>query len=75
MGRRPRRRNVCTAARALAPMIRRSARPERSLIFLIRPDGVGTYDSAALEARKMKTRNGKLPLPGFGAIDFGAFGQ
>jgi hypothetical protein len=45
------------------------------VIFLIRPDGVGTYDEASRRARSMSVTNGKLPLPGTGPIDWGAFGD
>jgi len=41
------------------------------LIFLIRPDGVETFNEAETVAHRLKVRNAKLPLPGQGALDFG----
>ena len=41
------------------------------LVFLIRPDGVGTFNEAEAVANRLKVRNAKLPLPGDGALDFG----
>lgn len=43
---------------------------DSTIIFLIRPSGVGTYRSASQRAREANVRHGKLPLPGNGAIDF-----
>jgi hypothetical protein len=40
------------------------------VIFLIRPDGVLTYNDAAAIANRHKVRNAKLPLPGEGDLDF-----
>ena len=44
-----------------------------TVIFLIRADGVGIYDDAFSVAEKLSVRNGKLPLPGQGKIDFSLF--
>ena len=41
------------------------------LVFLIRPDGVETFNEAEAVANRLKVRNAKLPLPGDGALDFG----
>ncbi len=40
------------------------------VIFLIRPEGVGTHDVASRVADQLGVRNAKLPLPGAGEIDF-----
>jgi hypothetical protein len=40
------------------------------VIFLIRPEGVGTHDVASRVADQLGVRNAKLPLPGTGEIDF-----
>ena len=41
------------------------------VIFLIRPEGVGTFREAEEVAHRFKVRNAKLPLPGQGELDFG----
>jgi hypothetical protein len=41
-----------------------------TVVFLIRPDGVETYDWAVVTATNMSVRHAKLPLPGPGAIEF-----
>ena len=40
------------------------------VIFLIRPDGVGTFMEAEAVANQFRVRNAKLPLPGQGDLDF-----
>ena len=40
------------------------------VVFLIRPDGVGSYDLASAVARQQRTRAAHLPLPGGGQLDF-----
>jgi hypothetical protein len=40
------------------------------VIFLIRPDGVLTYQEASEIATRHKVRHAKLPLPGEGELDF-----
>ena len=40
------------------------------LIFLIRPDGVPLYDYVHTVANEKGVRNGKLPLLGYGPLDF-----
>jgi hypothetical protein len=40
------------------------------VIFLIRPEGVGTFKAAEQVALQFKVRNAKLPLPGLGKLDF-----
>lgn len=43
------------------------------MIFLVRPDGVYTYNTASDVARVNQTRNGKLPVSGQGEIDLSRF--
>ncbi len=43
------------------------------VIFLIRPDGVPTYDLAARAADRQGVRHAKLPLPGAGRLDLKHF--
>jgi hypothetical protein len=40
-----------------------------TVIFLIRPDGVATYNAASALASRLGVRHAKLPLPGQGEID------
>jgi len=47
--------------------------PNGSIIFLIRPDAVGTYYAARRIAQQNYCRNGKLPLLGFGKLDLSFF--
>ncbi len=46
---------------------------KRSIIFLIRDDGIGTYLSARSVARRKYARNGKLPVIGHGQLDLSMF--
>jgi len=41
-----------------------------TVIFLIRPSGVETYKRAVKMADELYIRNAKLPMPGWGEIDF-----
>jgi hypothetical protein len=41
-----------------------------TVIFLIRPSGVETYKRAVKMAEELYIRNAKLPIPGWGEIDF-----
>ena len=55
-----------------------AAQPSGEIIFLLRPDGVNTYNSARNYARSTYTtngyaRNGKLPVPTQGNIDLSVF--
>ncbi len=52
---------------------RARAEPDGTVIFLIRPDGVATYQRAVSQARKHFVRHAKLPLPGLGELDFSFF--
>lgn len=45
-----------------------------TVVFLVRPGGVGSYQLASLIARQLGVRNGKIPLPGSGALDFSRLG-
>jgi len=49
------------------------ATPNGSIIFLIRPDAVGTYYTAHNIAQQNYCKNGKLPLVGFGKLDLSMF--
>jgi hypothetical protein len=44
---------------------------EGTVIFLIRPDGTGTYEWAARQTGKLLVRHAKLPLPTQGTLEFG----
>ncbi len=44
-------------------------RPGGTVIFLIRPDGIRSFNLALTRASKYKVRSGKLPVPGSGEID------
>ena len=44
--------------------------PSHTVVFLIRPDGVETYDWANEAATNISVRHAKLPLPGQGEIEF-----
>jgi len=44
--------------------------PNHTVLFLIRPDGVETYDWAAATTTNLSVRHAKLPLPGYGEIEF-----
>ncbi|MBW2273214.1 MAG: hypothetical protein JRG96_08080 [Deltaproteobacteria bacterium] len=41
-----------------------------TVIFLIRPSGVDTYKRAVKMAEELYIRNAKLPIPGWGEVDF-----
>lgn len=45
-----------------------------TLIFLIRPDGVKTFDQSRRVAMEQKVRHGKIPLPGQQPLDLSQFG-
>ncbi len=47
--------------------------PKKSVIFLVRDDGLSTYYSARNVARSRYARNGKLPVLGQGKIDLTMF--
>jgi hypothetical protein len=44
--------------------------PNATVVLLLRPDGVDTYQRAQRILLSRSIRHGKLPLPGNGAIDF-----
>jgi len=52
---------------------RTAANKKRSVIFLIRDDGIGTYYAARNVARGRYARNGKLPVIGHGQLDLSMF--
>ena len=43
------------------------------LVFLVRPDGIETFELAAEAAGRLDVSYAKLPLPGDGQLDFSAF--
>lgn len=51
------------------------ARPRTTVVFLIRPDGVGTYRTAREAARSRSVVNGKLAIGSQGALDLSLFQQ
>ena len=42
-------------------------------LFLIRPDGVASYEAGLLVTKREEVRAGKVPLPGDGSVDIDAF--
>lgn len=62
-----------TNAKYLKVLEHVAAQKDATIIFLIRPKGIATYNQARLIARARFARNGKLPLPGEGAIDLSLF--
>ena len=64
------RRNLDDAGR-FSEFLRRVRNMRNStVVFLIRPDGVETYDWASDRAERLRVRNAKLALPGQGGLDF-----
>ena len=53
---------------------RAKGRKDGTVVFLIRSDGVGTYQKAARVADERGVRHGKLPAPGQGVLDMSAYG-
>lgn len=54
--------------------------PKAEIIFLVRPDAVGTYNSARNTSRTFYfdsgfAKTGKLPVPTLGSLDLSVFGQ
>ena len=61
-------------------LARVAAGAKAEIVFLVRPDGVGTYNRARAAARSHYTadgyaKNGKLPVPSQGHIDLSVFGE
>ncbi|REJ71199.1 MAG: hypothetical protein DWQ34_21285 [Planctomycetota bacterium] len=61
-------------------LARVAATPKAEIVFLVRPDGVSTYNRARSIARTFYTadgyaRNGKLPVPSQGNIDLSVFSK
>lgn len=46
---------------------------DATIVFLVRPSGIATYNQARQIARLRYARNGKLPVPGEGPIDLSLF--
>ncbi len=45
----------------------------RSLVFLVRDDGLGPFRTASRKAKAERVRHGKLPVPGQGELDLTLF--
>ncbi|MEO0475795.1 MAG: hypothetical protein AAF085_07480 [Planctomycetota bacterium] len=61
-------------SKAFLALLDRVAKQEKErVIFLLRPDGVGTYNNAARIARERQCRYGKIPVPGEGPLDLSMF--
>lgn len=58
--------------RSLARASREGSAPK--LVFLVRPNGVKTFQAAYLAAKKVGANPGYLPAPGYGPINLEAFG-
>ena len=65
--------DLAEAARFQAVLRRIRVTRGGTVIFLIRPDGVESYEFALKEVEKLRMRYGKLPLPGQGPLDFSLF--
>lgn len=50
------------------------ATEQRTIIFLIRSEGVGTFHTASMQADSVGSRYGKLPIAGDGLLDLSLFG-
>ena len=59
----------------LALLKKISETKNHTIIFLVRDDAVGTYNTARSVARNNYCPNGKLPLVGHGHIDLSVFGD
>ena len=46
--------------------------PGKTVIYLIRPGGVGVYKIAVSPAYQLRIRNGNMPIPAEGELDFSA---
>ena len=61
---------------AFLKLLDRVAQQEGStVVFLIRPNGIGTYHAASAMARARYAHHGKLPVPGEGRLDLSLFRQ
>jgi multidrug efflux pump subunit AcrA (membrane-fusion protein) len=68
------RRNELGSAPAFLALLQRVADDEKAtVVFLLRDNGVGTYQIASAVARANYARNGKLPLVGHGELDLSLF--
>lgn len=64
---------IATNPEYLALLDEVAAREKRSVIFLVRSDGIDVYNQASQVARGRYARNGKLPVIGQGKIDLSVF--
>ncbi|MBI1375162.1 MAG: hypothetical protein GC159_20780 [Phycisphaera sp.] len=70
---RVRRADLATSDVFIDLLKRVAERPDGTIIFLVRTDGLGTYYTARSIARANYVRNGKLPVVGDGEIDLTLF--
>ena len=71
---RVRARNIHASDRFQTLLDRVKAASGGTVILLIRPDGISSFRSAQSVVQRLKVRNGKLPIPGEGELDFGPYG-
>ena len=57
----------------LALLERVAKQEKRRVVFLLRPEGVRTYNAASRVAREKQCRYGKIPVPGEGPLDLSMF--
>jgi len=50
-------------------------RKDGTVIFLIRPDGIGSFNRAMERTKQYEVRSGKLPVPGSGEIDLSHYNE
>lgn len=48
--------------------------PGNTVVYLIRPGGVGVYKIAVSPAHQLRVRNGEMPIPADGVLDFSDVG-
>jgi len=66
---------IATSAPFLKLLDRIADQPDATIVFLVRPKGVTTYNTARTIARTKSAHNGKLPVPGEGRIDLSLFSK
>jgi hypothetical protein len=67
------RNDLATDETFLALLDRIAAQPKASVIFLVRDNGLATYNAASAVAAERYARQGKLPVIGHGKIDLTLF--
>ena len=68
-----RRGDMATSPEFLALLDDVASKKNHSVVFLLREDAIGTYNSARSVARDHGCQNGKLPVLGFGRLDLSPF--